>query len=209
MAGASVTYRPRILLDIDGVVADFVSTALNFLANDCGLVYRHDDVTTWEIKDALDLSAGHRMALDAYLQTPGTCARMQAYPDVQIEALREFADVVAVTAPFNSETWAHERLCWLYDQFGFEREDVISTHGKHHVAGDYFVDDNVQNVRKWAEANPENVPILFSRPWNENEDWSGARVSNWFELLTLISTTDQVYASLLDQISQDEEESLS
>ena len=45
-------------------------------------------------------------------------------------ALREFADVRAVTSPFKSKHWANERERWLMRQMGFKRDEIQDVYGE-------------------------------------------------------------------------------
>ena len=41
--------RPRVLLDVDGVLADFLTPALAFVEKLTGKPYQEADMTTWDI----------------------------------------------------------------------------------------------------------------------------------------------------------------
>lgn len=99
----------------------------------------------------------------------GFCSALQPYPGSHelVQQLRRLGDVVAVTAPMHSPHWAHERCCWLRDHFGFERDDVISTTGKHWVAGDFLADDSAVHLARWSErwGTPQRA-FLVDQPYN-------------------------------------------
>jgi 5'(3')-deoxyribonucleotidase len=156
-----------ILLDCDGVLADFVTPALRIVAEvGGGPVLMHDDLTTWDIEDAL--AEDKRPAFWERVCAEGFCSSLLPYPGVKeaLAELRGIGTVVCVTSPMaTSRTWQHERLHWLKDVLGFERDHVISTSGKSHVAGSYFADDKPEHVEAWRKASG-GVGFVIARPYN-------------------------------------------
>ena len=154
----------RILIDVDGVLADAVSHA--------GLA--HAEVTSYN----------HPGLLEA-LKRPGFAADQPEY-DGAVEGIRALgADVVFVTAPYQwNQTWAHDREGWLRERF--PAAPVVHTAHKYLVKGDMLVDDNPEHLRAWVKANPYGIAILWSRPWNENDTGPWARTDSWLALRVLV-----------------------
>lgn len=196
--------KPILLLDVDGVLANFVDatlTALKHIAMNHVLQprYTHDDITTWGIFDSLSEHEHLRDATYNELKRPGGCLSIPVYPGAQaaVETLKELVDIVVVTSPFKgSETWVHERELWLEKHFGISHRDVIHTGRKELVDGDIFVDDKVDHVVKWAKDHPTKWALLWAQRYNEKgaleRQTNVRRVKGWEELIESvkdISTT--------------------
>lgn len=170
--------RPVILLDVDGVLANFVEANLRTLRS-LGIHREHDDVTTWEMAEALGLDDTARAIMEFRWSLPGFCASLPPYDGAVagVESLRGLGDVFAVTAPMFTPHWQHERTEWLVEHFAFRRKDVISTHAKWLVRGDVMVDDKPAHVEAWSAAWPQGQAFCWARPYNEA--FIGLRTSDW------------------------------
>lgn len=168
--------KPIVLLDVDEVLADFVGRILDEVRNVTGRDYFRAQVTGWDICEALGLSAEERAAVLSKPKEEGFCYSLEPIVGAieGVKALREFADVRAVTSPYKSKTWASERETWLCDLFGFERDHVVQTPGKDIVFGDVLVDDKLETCQVWSKRWRESTSILFSAPWNHHRGWESA-----------------------------------
>lgn len=183
---------PVVLLDIDGVCADFISASLAVLRRLFGLYFRHDDVTTWNLEDSLKLTETQRARMMAEWSRPGFCRAIPPY-DGALEgviALRELGcDVYAVTAPmWSSATWMAERTDWVQEHLSIQRDKVIHTSAKHLVRGDLLVEDKVSTLADWAAAHPDGTGLLFGRAYNAGDEFRGqrvVRVNDWAEAVSL------------------------
>jgi len=163
-----VTSTPVILLDVDGVLADFATAAVA-VARGLGA----PDLSV-EALDRYDISTYLRVpARERYrerIRARGFCAALRAYPAAisAVLELRELGDVVAVTSPMpGGMTWAYEREVWLRDHLSFDRDHVISISAKHHVAGDFFADDTLEHVRGWSKRwSAPYRAFLIDAPYN-------------------------------------------
>lgn len=176
----------RILLDVDGVLADFVTPALKIINEIAGQsstarAWLPEDITQYNIIRACQLTAAQAKCWHAAISAPGFCANLEAYPDVPetLKSLRNLGEVVAVTTPFDNATgqaapyWMVERYNWLLAH-GFRTTEIIFTHDKSYIGGDIFVDDHAHHVDLWKyrQKNPAGAvarPYLYSRPWNLND----------------------------------------
>lgn len=70
--------RPVILLDVDGVLADFTGATLDFLRT-LGVDRRAEYVTEFAIEDALGLSSAQRARMKARWAESGFCASIPVY----------------------------------------------------------------------------------------------------------------------------------
>jgi len=181
--------KPTVLLDCDGVLADFVSAALRIVKSLTGRYYSPETITTWEVFDSLPEDERVRSEVYRAMKAPGGCSNIPVYADALsgVKRLREIADVVAVTSPFKgSLTWAHEREVWLEKYFGIS--NVIHARDKRRVHGDFFVDDKPEHIREWlaywATRDPNCVGILWQTP---RVDQLPHGVSTWDQVIEIVS----------------------
>ena len=151
----------RILVDIDGVVADLVGALCSVLRVH-GFDRYPKDITTYHFQDTL--SPDEQGVVDAAMRSPGFVASMPWYPGAPafLGSLQKCGEVVGVTRPYeHSRTWVHEREQWLQ---GYLDKTVHTAH-KELVAGDFLIEDSTDNAVKWAAAHPRGTAYLLARPW--------------------------------------------
>jgi 5'(3')-deoxyribonucleotidase len=150
----------RILLDCDGVLADFVAPVIAWAGGD---PYTRDSITDFDILKAWGIE--HRQSdLDAMCAVPGFCESLAVIPGAQaaVERLRRNFEVVIVTSPYsNVPTWTSERITWLNRHFGIDKRDVVFCKRKELVRGDALVDDAIHNLELFP-----GMRILVDHPWN-------------------------------------------
>lgn len=179
--------RTRVLLDCDGVLADFRTGALDTIEQVIG--HRVEAETDWEIFG--HLSDEHREKVFGIVRSAGWCADLKPYPEA-LEAVREImerADVYIVTSIFRgSPTWTYDRTAWLAEHFGIGWQNIVFTNAKYLVQGDVFVDDKPAHVREWGKHFPEGNPVMWSR-WLEerNSDMERYRTQDWGDVIRFVS----------------------
>jgi 5'(3')-deoxyribonucleotidase len=169
-----------VLLDCDGILADFEGHTRAYLRREHGLIFSYEDTTQINMIKALDLSPEVAESLIAEWKRPGWCSSIPSYPEASegVRKLSEKATIVIVTTPFKgAPQWAHERELWLEKHFGITK--VIHTAAKQHVAGDVIVDDDPAHLVR----SPARRKILFRRPWNDLSASEAIRVYDWRHLL--------------------------
>lgn len=167
-----MTKKPTVLVDVDGVLADFIGPYLDVIHTLTGRRYTREQVTSWSVTDALGLSDEEHHALGHHVvSTPGFCASLPVLPDARdgIERLRSVAEVYIVTSPWKGRHWAGERLEWLREHFGINERHVVQCRAKHLVHGDVLVDDRTSTVQEWYEARG-GVPVLWDTPHNRLDE---------------------------------------
>lgn len=159
---------PTILLDIDGVLADFEGAVRRTCAE-----VGHDlaAVTAHNFTDNLPaLVYAHYVGASTQF---GWCSAIEPYVGAAllVAELRTLGDVVAVTAPLlHCPTWESERRAWLLKHVGIR--DVVSTRRKDLVWGDVLVEDNADNLRAWhARWQRDSYGILVRHTYNTSADW--------------------------------------
>lgn len=182
--------RRRLLFDVDGVFADFVTPCLDAVHAVTGRRHMSDEVIEWDIMRALGIDEETGRAIYKSMEVPGLCAGIPAYPGARegVERLREWADVWAVTSPFGGEHWMHERDAWLVRNMGFAKRDVLHVRSerKHGVFGHALVDDKTSTLLEWRGAWPDHFPVLMQRYSNANDGWDGRVARDWPHLVEVL-----------------------
>lgn len=177
--------RKRILVDVDGVLANYPEAAARVLSRESGKVIRAEDIRTFDVLQTIpnDVTL-HAMCKRKFVQT-GFCESIPVYEGAAeaIEKLRSEHDVYFVTAPLvTSRAWLPERLEWLVKYFNADPERVVFASHKHIVSGDVLIEDNPENVTEWLNHNPNGLALLWDRPYNTNVAIKTTRVSSWGEI---------------------------
>jgi 5'(3')-deoxyribonucleotidase len=161
-----------ILLDCDGVLADFSGALLDVVNKEDapeGKVFTRNDLSRWDVAGCLHL---RRDRLSSILSREGFVVGMAPLPGAQkaVYELCVIGTVYIVTTPFHSSpTWAYERTEWLSRHFGIHAERVIHTAAKELVRGDLFVDDKPSHILSWQQSNKDGVSILWEATWNSKD----------------------------------------
>jgi len=206
MVSMSNTRKHIILLDVDGVLCDFVGGATRL----CAEVGHKLVVDCHDFTDKLQRD--HRDVWRHYMKRSaerGFCYNLSAYHNILgfVEALQELGDVVAVTSPLShSPHWHYERLKWLTMWAGIQRQNVIFAKHKDLVVGDFLVEDNFANLeawhRRWRGAHNDGYSsraLLVGHDYNAehqpNED------GDWFERHELVDGYDSIVESIRSAIA--------
>lgn len=197
------TRKPIILLDIDGVVIDWIGGALKVVEDVAGKTLTADDITEWDIFEQHSLSEYADECYRRY-NAPGFTLGLQPYAEAKggVEWLKSIADIVVVTSPTwnkriadaeddedalaqaldeSTTCFISERAYNLKKHFGLKRNQLVFTPAKHRVDGDFLIDDKVENVAEWVKEQGGRGGLLWTRPWNAttNLPQGTTRVSSW------------------------------
>lgn len=183
--------RPTALVDSDGILSDFIGAALLALRAESGVSVPREAIKTWDVFDSIPAELQrYKDRVYNLLKAKLGCFSIRPYDGAKqgMKKLEEIADVVVVTSPFSgSDTWMSERERWLHMHFGIPGSRVIHAQAKHHIKGDYFVDDKTSHVLDWAKAHPTGRALLWDMPYNQNDELPAnlkgvQRVASWDEL---------------------------
>lgn len=175
-----------ILLDCDGVLADFVTPAFEIANGITGKNLHPDELDRWDIADFFGLDKKQETNFYECMKSQGFARHnLVPYPEAKkaVEKLKTLGHVHIVTSPMHSRTWCYDRWEWLAHHFDIHRRNVIHADQKHLVTGDFFLDDKPENVRAWKERHHLGWGFLLDRPFNRSTDMN--RVS-WAEFVTLV-----------------------
>ncbi len=167
----------RALVDVDGVVCDFIQGYLGIVKQVTGKSFKHSDVTDWSFKKCLGLTDAEERIANQLMCHPGFVRSLSALPGAYegITALKEKVDeIVFVTAAWQGHpTWAHEREEWLNERW--PGCHIVSTHHKNYVRGDFLVDDKPSHIEAWKnewidEFGGTPRTFLIDAPYNREYD---------------------------------------
>lgn len=191
--------RPVVLLDVDGVLADFCETILleaNFKVQCQAVkdgvgptaphVVRFDDITDWRIESFFPTLTPEEVFAPCSRQ--GFVRWINPLPGAKeaVAELQSFCDVVALTSPWHtSPFWQFERTEWLGKHFNIAPRDVIHASRKAMVAGDILVDDRSSHVREWQTAHKRGCGLLWDAPYNREDGDGLDRVASWADVVAV------------------------
>ena len=155
----------KILLDVDGVLADFAGAFLKILNRQTGRKHRESDVTSFAFGECVCPEPLEEAAVwDEVAATPALVGNLDEYPGAMaaLESLRAKHEVLAVTTPnYGCPRWMWERRNWLV-QRGFSDHEIVFCHDKSLIKGDILIDDHPAHVAKYGDGGR-----LVKRPWNK------------------------------------------
>lgn len=176
--------------DVDGVLGDLLTPWFEHMNELHGTAFTPADMRGWEMTDLI--GAEHKASFyesvaklrihDVLLPYPGAI-------DAVMEAHRR-AEVFAVTSHMQkAETWVHDRDKWLERLFKIDGKHVCHTHAKHRFELDLLIDDNADNIERWAARWTKGRAILWDHPHNRAHSLrapNAIRASRWEEVLAEI-----------------------
>ena len=188
--GMQVRDKTRILVDVDGVLADLMGTVLSILRRDYGNLPlpTYSDITDFRIEDCVD-DPEVVSAIFAVFSAPGLARHLPILAGAKegVAELREVADVVFVTAPYyRNPTWVRDRYAWLSQHFDIEQDDVVFTDAKFLIDGDYLVDDRVSNLLAFEEVWGKGTGVLVDQPWNQKKSGNLKRVRSFDAVISAV-----------------------
>jgi len=180
-------------VDVDGVLAEQVPPILSRLKEKGkGLTLKKEDIVEWDQKiDDTDISK----EIEEALLDPSYIEEM---PVVEgsvsgMENLHKSHHVVIVTArPLETE---NDTIKWLKRSFEFHEFVSSRELGKDRLGLDILIDDNLDNVKKFASSG--EISILLSQPWNRNVDKDFERLAKEGKIIRC-----ENWASIMGAINQ-------
>tara|TARA_Y100000310_G_scaffold330212_1_gene401488 strand:- start:1026 stop:1610 length:585 start_codon:yes stop_codon:yes gene_type:complete len=165
--------KPIILIDVDGVLADFLTPTLNLINGIIEHPVTEKDITQWDIFKSIK-SEKHdieKICFEEYSKD-GFALSLKPYSNCidSINHINNIANLYFVTVPVvSSKTWCHDRVAWLKKYFNINDEQVIFTHKKSLVRGNMLIDDRIEYVKSWSKAHQNGTAILWKQPYNQYE----------------------------------------
>lgn len=181
--------RLRILLDVDGVLADFLTPALATINRKMKSNHRLEDMRSWHLFDAFGVPKKLQDECYDEWKAPGWCRNLSVYSGAKegVDELRKLGDVFIVTSPMNGETWTNERERWLAHHFAFDRKHVIHAEPKWVCSGDVLIDDKTDTLVQWGACHPDGVGLRWRQVTNVGTAYQGVTVDNWKTVARIVS----------------------
>jgi 5'(3')-deoxyribonucleotidase len=161
--------KQQILLDMDGVIADFLGGALKVLNRDFNKSMTIEQYATefgqWGTYDYYGIT--QEQFWESIDKTPDFWYRLEPMPwgrDLY-KFLKEFGEVTIVTTPNLHPDCASQKLKWLNGYLGIQSNEVFLGARKYLMAGNgILIDDYHKNISSFKEAGGE--AILIPSNWN-------------------------------------------
>lgn len=181
-----------VLLDVDGVLCNFVEKLCDFYGIDC-----EDAMQNWEPLEEYELHktehfkakniTEEKIKNDLLSMPFGWWRSMNTYPhfsDILILVDDYFKNWLFATSPIMTGECLSGRLGWLNWIYGGDLDEtkVMIGHSKFLMANKntLLIDDSEKNVKKFISMGGQ--AILYPRPWNSNWIFGfGNTYQNWDE----------------------------
>lgn len=185
----------RIGVDIDGTVANFVKSLVDWLNEKYKdhpewRIVTEEEVDDWNYVFPLGLT--FLSLLDESQQDWDMITKMKPYPDA-VEIVQKMIDDKRYEVMFNTSRYPHDitvagTIAWLEDHFDFCYHEISGSMckqmmceveiifteligGKQNLDAEILIDDYPPNLADFAYKNPYGMGmrkgILVCRPWNE------------------------------------------
>lgn len=157
----------RVVVDLDGTVADLCTTLLARLHERHGELLTMDQIKTWKIGDHAKTFKDDDV--EAVLAEPGIFRHLRPYPGA-IDALHVLSEngweiIVASAAAY--PTNFSEKAAWVHEHLPFiTKRQFALIHEKHLLDADALIDDGPHNAEKFRQAHPGALITGIAFPYN-------------------------------------------
>ena len=158
--------KTRMLVDMDGVICDFVSTFMLLYRNGGGIVPEGFTWTHWASMDDLP-----SQEIRAEVWRDPNLFWIQKPYEGAIKALKQLNDhydVRIVTAVPHRHIAARSDWVAHHAPFINRKNQMIFTSDKSLIRGDIIIDDYLPHVYDWLKIN-KDTGVVIDRPWNQGE----------------------------------------
>lgn len=169
----------QILLDMDGVLADFIQQACK--SHD--RPYIPEQINNYNISEIWGLTDDEFWApMHGYKFWPEI--EMYDYAPKFLKELRKIAPVTICTAPSRDKYCISGKLHWLESKLGIPTCDVVFANKKWLLANDrnILIDDSDAKIEKFQQHG--GTGIIFPQPWNQG-------IGSWKTVLSIVSDYSQ------------------
>ncbi|MHC6198603.1 5' nucleotidase, NT5C type [Elizabethkingia miricola] len=170
--------KKRVLVDMDGVLADVYHQFIKYEERDSG--------TRIKIEESKGLDETIAFPnVDRHLHEHGFFRNLQVMEDSieAMEYLNSKYEVFILSAAMEFPNSLREKYDWLAEYFPFITwEQIIFCGSKKAVTGDYMIDDYPKNLDTF-----QGEKLLFTQPHNQSVDNSDyRRIGSWKEIRAIL-----------------------
>jgi 5'(3')-deoxyribonucleotidase len=164
----------RLIVDMDGVLADIYSQLLAYDERDTGRRKSPAEIAGMPESKVFP-------GLAAYLHTPGFFRGAPVVPGSRevLEKLNAGYEVFVVSSATEFPLSLAEKQAWLQEHFPFITwQQLVLCGSKRVVQGDIMIDDHFKNLDGF-----QGRTLLFTQPHNQRADNRGhERVDSWVQI---------------------------
>lgn len=174
----------RILVDMDGVVCDFVSTFMLLYRNGGGIVPEGFVWTHWSSMDDLP---SQKIRAEVW-RDPNLFWIQKPYEGAikALKQLNDHYDVRIVTAVPHMHIQYRSQWVEHHAPFINRKDQMIFTNDKSLIQANVIIDDHLPHVYSWL-SNNKGTGVVIDRPWNQTEGpETFVRVAELWELVERI-----------------------
>lgn len=156
--------KRRILVDLDGIVADLMPAWLGAYGRATGQWIDPNDVADWGVQQATDQGI-----LTEVLRAPGFFLGIQPVHGAieSVRALCERHEVFIVSAASHAENLTDKGL-WVREHLPFiKKRRFVLMHEKHLIEADAIIDDKPDTAINFRRAQPDAVIASIKYPYNQ------------------------------------------
>lgn len=173
----------KVGLDLDDVTIEFVSELVQFTNALKRTNYSIQDINTYDMSAlySSEEEKDHIIGLFYQSELFKTLPYVTGFEEVH-QRLKDEYSIYFITSRYGSaidptkQFFKHQGLPVNKLHFTCSKGTVCRKLGL-----DFFIDDAIHNVEHISSHSPKTVPVLFTRPWNKEEN-AFYRVSSWSEI---------------------------
>lgn len=170
--------RKRLIVDMDGVLADVYQQFINFEKRESGNTILLEDLNGVDEVKAFPNGEKHVRQKDFFRTAPIISGAQET-----LKQLHKKYDVFIVSAAMEFPNSLQEKYYWLEEHFPFiSWKQIVLCGYKTVVQGAIMIDDHFKNLDYF-----EGRTLLFTQPHNSStHEHSHERVNNWEEIKRLL-----------------------
>lgn len=170
--------RKRLLVDMDGVLADIYQQAINFEFAESGVRINLAEVNGKDEIVAFPNAARHVRQAGFFRSAPVVEGAVET-----MSKLMEIYEIFIVSAAMQFPNSLEEKYYWLEEHFPFiSWNNIVLCGSKIVVHGDILIDDHFKNLDPF-----ESRTLLYTQPHNKFSPENGhERVNNWEDVARLL-----------------------
>lgn len=175
----------KLLIDLDGVCADFYGKLLEVYNTDFKDNLTRKDIKTWSLPPVFRKAS--RKQIRSYMSVAGFWSGLEPIKGA-VDTLYRLQsvghDIIIVSAaPEDSTIAGQEKFDWVHEHLPFiPHKNVILASRKELISGDILLDDGPHNLTAFP-----GISVAMDAPYNQ-QCVCDRRVSNWNEFYKLVES---------------------